>query len=124
MTNNVLSVDRISFMLSLADVARVDATLVAGKTYYRFATDDSLEDGELAGSGETFNGFAAELLNAFSAGVEVSGDITPLKFTLFVNNRIVQPAVLNHHTLLHFTEILASRHSEFDFAVNLVHSRG
>lgn len=120
MSSSVLTVDRISFMLSLPDMARVDATLVPGKTYYRLATEDSLEDGELKSDGGSFNDFAADLLNTFSGGVEAPSDISPLKFSLFVNNRLAKPAVLNRHALLEFMQKLAEQHGEFDFAVDMV----
>jgi hypothetical protein len=108
-------VDRITFMLKIEDNARADVAMTPDKTYYRFATLDTLEDGELPGLGDNFGKFAEELLAAFNAGVGTSANIDPVKFTLFVNNRVAQPVILNNDTLRVFINKLAAAHDEFGF---------
>ena len=51
--NTDINIDRITFMLA-SDDARCDATLTPEKIYYRFLTEDSLEDGELPGLRDKF----------------------------------------------------------------------
>jgi hypothetical protein len=108
-------VDRITFMLKIEDNARADVAMTPDKTYYRFATLDTLEDGELPGLNEKFGNFAEDLLSSFNAGVGASADISPVKFTLFVNNRVAQPVILNNDTLRKFVSTLADKYDEFGF---------
>jgi hypothetical protein len=108
-------VDRITFMLKVEDNARADVAMTPDKTYYRFATTETLEDGELPGLGEKFCSFATDLLTSFNAGVGASAAIDPVKFTLFVNNKVAQPVILNNDTLRMFVNKLASVHDEFGF---------
>lgn len=113
-------VSRLTFMLKRGDEARVDAMLTADRTYYRFVTDDSAEDGDLPGAGDQFPTWIKELLDCFKPAVGVTGDIKPLEFKLFVNNVAVTPTALNGDTLMRFAEVLASRHDEFGFVVSLI----
>jgi hypothetical protein len=108
-------IDRITFMLKVEDNARADVAMTPDKTYYRFATLETLEDGELPGLGDNFGKFADDLLASFNAGVGTSSSIDPVKFTLFVNNKIAQPVILNNDTLRSFVGKLASAHDEFGF---------
>jgi hypothetical protein len=108
-------IDRITFMLKIEDNARADVAMTPDKTYYRFATTDSLEDGELPGMGDKFGTFAEQLLASFNAGVGTTASIEPVKFTLFVNNRIANPVILNNDTLRAFVNKLESAHDEFGF---------
>lgn len=103
-------------MLSVADRARADVTLTPDKVYYRFATEDTLEDGELPGKyPDVFGSFALKLLGSFRAGVGVSASTDPVRFTLFVNNTKAIPEVLNDTTLREFINLLANAFDEFDF---------
>ena len=52
---------RLTVMMRVADVARADIALTPDRIYYRFATDDSIEDGELPASKEDFGALAARL---------------------------------------------------------------
>lgn len=108
-------IDRITFMLKIDDNARADVAMTSEKTYYRFATVDTLEDGELPGMGEQFATFAEKLLSTFNAGVGTTGSIEPVKFTIFVNNRVATPVILNNDTLRTFVNMLAEVHDEFGF---------
>lgn len=109
------TIDRLTFMLAYADKARADVTLTADHCYYRFMTEDSLEDGELPGLREHFDEFSTRLCDVFSPGVGASHDIGPVRFTLFVNNSRVEPVVLNNDTLALFAETLASEYDEMSF---------
>lgn len=117
-------VTRITFMLSLPDMARVDAALIPGKTYYRFATDDSIEDGELRPDEKLFEPLAQSLLGVFEAESDAaSPGIEPLQFTLFVNNVRVTPATLTRATLRSFANLLADAHPEFGFMHSVIAAR-
>lgn len=113
--NSEPSVDRLSFMLSVPDAARADVTMTPERTYYRFMTEDSLEDGELDGLHEKFGEFISETLGSFRAGVGVSAPIDPVRLNMFVNNRKVEPEVLNNTTLRMFIRALMKGHDEFAF---------
>ncbi len=93
--------------------ARCDATLTADKTYYRFMSEDSIEDGELPGLKECFESEVATLLDCFHASPELSSSIEPLRFRLFVNNTLVHPVTLNRSSLRKFMSRLASLYIEF-----------
>lgn len=109
------SVDRVSFMLSVADVARADVTMTPDKTYYRFMTEDSLEDGELPGLKEEFEPLVTRALEGFKAGVGVSSPTDPVKLGLFINNRKVIPEILNNSTLARFIDVMKRAYAEFIF---------
>ena len=116
MNNSMLAtVDRVSFMLSVSDVARADVTMTPEKTYYRFMTEDSLEDGELPGLKDDFEPIVTKALEGFKAGVGVSSPTDPVKFNLFVNNRKVLPEILNNGTLAQFIEVMKGSYAEFSF---------
>ena len=61
-----MEIKRLTIMLRVADVARADIMLVPERVYYRFATEDSLEDGELAAVPD-FEAVTAELIEAAKA---------------------------------------------------------
>lgn len=107
--------NRITFMISVPDQIRADVAMTEDKTYYRFATDDSIEDGELPGLKKEFDKFTEHLLESFTPGIGITTDISPVKFTLFVNNVVVRPAVLNRDTLRAFISKLADKYNEFTF---------
>lgn len=80
-------IGRLTLMLMATDTARADIALTPDRIYYRFATDESIEDGELPGSKEDFDGLCRRLLsNATSRDTE-----TPLsdeiKLSIFTDNR-------------------------------------
>ena len=107
------SISRITFMLA-NDSARCDAALTPEKTYYRFMTEDTLEDGELPGLKDSFNSEAARLLDCFHCTPALSSSIEPLRFKLFINNQQVTPETLNHSTLKAFMRALSDIYEEFD----------
>ena len=79
-------------MLRVADVARADIMLVPERVYYRFATEDSLEDGEIAAVPD-YDTVTAELVEASKAteGEKPLGD--GILMQVFVNNRLSIDAV-------------------------------
>ena len=109
------SVDRLSFMLSVPDLARADIAMTPEKTYYRFMTEDSLEDGELPGLKEDFETLVNRALSGFKAGVGVSSPTDPVKLNLFINNRKVEPEILNNSTLAGFIDVMKCAYAEFAF---------
>lgn len=102
-------------MLSVEGTARADVMLTADRTYYRFATVDSVEDGELPGHPDTFDAFAGELLAVFNDSTSDGAPIDPVRFTIFVNSTRVTPLTLNNDTLRTFIEKMARYAEEFAF---------
>lgn len=117
----MVSIDRLTFMIAYGDIARADIAITPDKCYYRFMTQDSLEDGELPGMHDGFETFATQLCDIFKPGIGISTDISPLRFSLFINNRSVTPAVLNHDTLKAWSEKLAGHYDEMSFLLSLIH---
>lgn len=81
-------IKRLTMMVRVDDTARADIALTPERTYYRFATDSSIEDGELAAIEGKFDAVAGSLVKA----VEALPGETPLpdevKMQIFVNNRL------------------------------------
>ena len=107
--------ERISFMMRIADTAAAHATLSPDKTYYSFATPDSVEEGELAAADPDFDAFCTRLLNCFNAGVSTPQSIDPVRFQVFVNNRAMVPVILSPDTLQAFIDVLSRAQDEFAF---------
>lgn len=80
--------NRLTIMMAVDDTARADVALTPERIYYRFATDESIEDGELPGAKEDFGAIADDLL----ADAAAKDDEHPLsdgvKVTIFVDNRL------------------------------------
>lgn len=109
------AVNRVSFMLSVPDTARADVTLTPERTYYRFATEDTMEEGELKAIADDFQSFTVRLLEVFKAGASIPSSIEPVRFSLFVNNVHVRPEILNNATLRSFIRIMAESCPEMSF---------
>ncbi len=81
-------ISRLSIMMRVDDRARADIALTADRIYYRFATDESIEDGELPPRGDDFDNLSSELL----AAVEAKDNERPLndevKLSIFIDNRL------------------------------------
>ena len=75
-------------MMGVADTARADVALTPDRIYYRFATDESIEDGELPGPKEDFGLLADELLTAATAKEGERPLTDGVKVTIFVDNRL------------------------------------
>lgn len=82
---------RLTIMLREADVAQASLALTPERTYYRFATEDSIEDGELAPIAD----FAAVAQTIAEAALPQEGE-HPLppetKMQVFVNNVVMRQA--------------------------------
>lgn len=74
-------------MVSVSDAARADIALTPERIYYRFATDESIEDGELPAAKEDFNTLAGRILTAVTARDEEKSLPDDVKLTIFVDNR-------------------------------------
>lgn len=79
---------RLTLMLKIADTYRADIALTVDRIYYRFATDESIEDGELPPSKEDFAVLAALIVNDAEAKVGEDALSEEVKVSVFVDNRI------------------------------------
>ncbi len=80
--------NRLTIMMGVADMARADVALTPDRIYYRFATDESIEDGELPGAKDDFATLADELLTAATAKEGERQLSDGVKVTIFVDNRL------------------------------------
>lgn len=79
---------RLTLMMRVADVARADVALTPERIYYRFATDDSIEDGELPAGKEDFGDFAARLVDCVAAHENENQLKEDVKLSVFIDNRL------------------------------------
>ena len=104
---------RITLMLMVADTARADIALTPERTYYRLATDSSIEDGELAGVAD-FDAVAASVVDA---ATPLDGE-TPLaadvRMQVFVDNRLM-PDKPTEQSLRRVIAAVAPLAAEFSF---------
>ena len=104
----------------LDDSARADVALTAERCYYRFSTDDSIEDGDLPPV-DDFDTFCDELLAALDT--DEGGDIAgrSLRVSVFVDNRVWRPASgeFGIAGLKRAAVLLGTIAPEFAFVVNL-----
>lgn len=84
---------RLTIMMRVADVARADMALTPERIYYRFATDESIEDGELPPAKEDFDLLADRLLDCAKAKEGETPLAKDVKLSFFVSNRINDFAV-------------------------------
>lgn len=80
--------NRLTIMMGVADIARADVALTPDRIYYRFATDESIEDGELPGAKEDFGTITDDLLTAVSAKDDEQPLSEGVKVTIFVDNHL------------------------------------
>ncbi len=80
--------NRLTIMMRVADTARADIALTPERIYYRFATDETIEDGELPAPKEDFVTLASGIVDE----VEAKDGETPLgsdvKVEIYVDNRV------------------------------------
>lgn len=104
---------RLTLMTRYSDDARADIALTPERTYYRFATDTTIEDGEVAAVPD----FAAAAASIVEAARPLDGE-TPLpaemKVQLFVNNRLDTTPV-TEQALRRMVEALQPLAAEFAF---------
>ena len=80
--------NRLTVMMRVADTARADIALTPERIYYRFATDDTIEDGELPAPKEDFSVLAESIVKDAEAneGETPLGD--DMKVEIYVDNRV------------------------------------
>lgn len=78
---------KITFMVMVADTARADIALTSERTYYRFATDTSIEDGELRAI-DNYERIVAQIVDAALPREGETALPSDIRMQLFVNNRI------------------------------------
>ncbi len=113
-TENANTVTRLTFLLTDDLNIRADVSISMDKIYYRFATPDSVEDGELPIKQDASARLIAELLESIDTAGK-SEDIAPLRFKIYVNNQVHKPKSLSVKTLSNFIDTLAADHAEFTF---------
>lgn len=100
-------------MLRVDDRAHASIALTPDRSYYRFATDDSIEDGELA----PVSDFASTALRIADAALPQEGE-TPLsdgvRMQVFVNNVLMQQKP-TEQSLRRVVNLLAPLQAEFSF---------
>lgn len=80
-------VTQITIMMMVSDVARADIVITPQRTYYRFATDCSIEDGELKPV-DDFDGVVENILGSAVVLDKEKALSEDIKVQLFVNNRL------------------------------------
>lgn len=75
-------------MVMAADIARADIAMTADRTYYRFATESTLEHGEIKGVNE-FDRFAEKFLAAVMPNEGEAQLEQSVKVQVFADNRIM-----------------------------------
>ena len=108
-----MEIKRLTIMLRVADVARADIMLVPERVYYRFVTEDSLEDGELAAVPD-FAAVASELIEAAKAAEGEKSLADGMLMQVFVNNRLSTDAV-SEQCLRRMVNCLLPIAAEFQF---------
>ena len=104
---------RLTLMFKVEDTARADIALTPTRSYYRFATDGSIEDGELAAV-DDFDSALAEVVDAAMPREGESPLPGDVRFQLFVNNRIA-PEQPTEQALHRVVAALIPLHPEFAF---------
>lgn len=106
-------INRITLMMRVEDTARADLALTPDRTYYRFATDSSIEDGELAAV-ENFAAVAAEIIDDAMPREGESPLATEVRLQLFVNNRL-SPEAPTEQSLRRVVRTVTPLAAEFSF---------
>ncbi len=101
-------------MVRADDTARADIALTQERTYYRFATDSSIEDGELAPVTEDFEQTAGRLIEAASAHDSEAPLPDDIRVQIFTDNRLRNISV-SEQSLARLTDALIGLAPEFAF---------
>lgn len=108
-----MEIKSLTIMMMVADTARADLAFAKDRTYYRFATDSSIEDGSLAACAD----IPALVAQVQAAAEGVAGE-TPLpadvRVQIFINNRR-QSVQITEASLRRLIAILEPHASEFAF---------
>lgn len=81
------AIARLTIMVAVSDTARADIALTPERIYYRFATDEAIEDGELPAAKEDFTTLAVRILSNVTARDNEKALPDDVRLTIFVNNR-------------------------------------
>jgi len=106
-------INRITIMVRVDDTARADLALTPERSYYRFATDSSIEDGELAAVAD-FSATAAAIVDAYMPGNDETPLPADLRMQLFVNNRLASETP-TEQSLTRILDTIIPLHPEFNF---------
>ena len=110
--------NRLTLMFRVDDTARADLAITPSRTYYRFATEGSIEDGEL-GAVADFDAAMAEIIDAAMPRPDEIPLPAEVKFQLFVNNRL-SPEKPTEQSLRRVISALQPLHAEFAFLKGFV----
>ena len=106
-------INRITLMMRVDDTAHADIALTPDRSYYRFATDSSIEDGEL-GAIADFDATAAAIVDA-AMPRDAETPLPPeMRFQLFVNNRLA-PEAATEQSLRRVIAAVSPLWPEFSF---------
>lgn len=104
---------RLTLMMRVEDTARADVALTPERTYYRFATDSSIEDGELAPAAD-FDTVAARIV-ADASMRDGEALLDPkVKVQIFIDNRL-QNIQVSEQSLRRIADRMADLNQEFNF---------
>jgi len=103
---------RLTLMMMVDDTARADIALTPDRTYYRFATDSSIEDGELAPVSADYAALAA-LADAREGEQPLRPD---MRIQIFEDNRL-SPRPVSEAGLRRLCNALAGLAPEFAFVL-------
>jgi hypothetical protein len=104
---------RLTIMMRVDDTARADIALTEDRTYYRFATDSSIEDGELAAI-DNFEDTLQQLLAAAEARQGERPLPDDMRVQIFIDNRISSNDV-SEQSLARLIDCLTPLAAEFAF---------
>lgn len=107
-------IKRLTVMVRVDDTARADIALTPERTYYRFATDSSIEDGELAAPAGDFDRTARGVAEAATGRAGETPLPDDVRVQIFVNNRM-QAVNATEQSLRRLVDALQPLAAEFAF---------
>lgn len=108
-----MEIKSLTIMMMVADTARADLAFAKDRTYYRFATDSSIEDGSLAACAD-IPALVARVQKAATATEGEKPLEADVRVQIFINNR-QQAIQLSEASLRRLIAILEPHASEFAF---------
>lgn len=105
---------RLTIMMQACDIARADMALTPDRIYYRFYTEESIEDGELPPSKENFDDLSRRILSAAVASEGEKALSSDIKVTIFIENRLADIQV-SEESLRRLIDELRYTADEFSF---------
>lgn len=85
---DVKDCSRLTIMMRVADTARADIALTPDRVYYRFATEETIEDGELPAPKEAFATLAENIVSDAEAKEGETALGSEMKVEIYVDNRV------------------------------------